>query len=401
LIASSSQTAPDSRYSTLRRRIATEHAVAYVCANGVLLPSTHGSLIKKSADWRKYVGQTVTRNDGLLLPACRTSDTLLPQPPLALALNEHQLVGILSAESQGILAATILGPPQEKTRNEDFALAASILDRNGASHAFSVVADGVTSKTFWPERSSRIACFIALQVAIDYLQGEAAYSVSDIEAIRHELASHLRRALTVDRRWLTELGAIPAEWDPASFRKFCATDSLWYNTTLLMCLVGPTGGMLLWSGDGAIYIKKDFGRGNVETTTPLRSTDDVTVGNVVSLGDTIIFSGGRLDTAKGLKNLSVTLCTDGPDRTLQRNGDRLAILDVMDSFAVATALEKLTDLPNREIDNYSASVTRWPLTRDKVIPRNTIEHLLWPPVPMPAGQLPRRGASAQRMNWVV
>jgi hypothetical protein len=364
----------------LGQRIAAAHAPVFVCANGTLLPSKYSKFFMGTTDWRDYHNRVVTREDGLLLPTCRNFDTMLAQPPLALALNEDQLIALARAESQGVVAATIFGPPQEKTRNEDFALAAVIVDRNNVSHAFAVVADGVTSKTFWAERAARLACFVALQVAIDYLDGSADYSMNDIEIVRQALCEQLRRTLQFDRQWILEQGATPPEWDPASFKKFSDNEAFWYNTTLLISLVGPKGGMLLWSGDGSIHIKKHFEKGRIETTSPLRSTDDVNVANVISLGGPILFSGGRLDTLGSLDGVTVTLCTDGADRTVQRNGDQAEVLDVSDSASVAAVLEGLARLPNHEIDNYSAAVLRWPIPPAKSIPIETVDHLLWPPV---------------------
>lgn len=354
----------------------------------MLLPSRRSKLFGAGVDWRRYNQDIVTRRDGLLLPACRTFDALLAQPPLAIALNDDQLTAIARAESQRVLAATILGPTQEKTRNEDFALAAVIIDKNNVSHAFAAVADGVTSKTFWAERASRLACFIALQVAINYVDGHTEYSVGDIEEVRHALAEQLRRALQLDRRLLCAEAAIPADWDPASFKKFSGNEAYWYNTTLLMSLISPKGGMLLWSGDGAIYIRKEFEHGGFEITSPLRSTDDLSVDNVVSLGGPILFSGGRLDMAC-MEALTITLCTDGTDRTLQRNGDRTMFFDNCDSPTVAADLEVLATLPKHEIDNYSAAIARWPIpVAPAAVSRAGVDELLWslPPAADAAAQ---------------
>ena len=360
-------------------RSTAARGLVFVCTNGVLVPSRASKAFAPSADWSDYRNHPVTSQDGLLLPTCRRSDVLVGQPPLVLTLDQETMAALLRAERQGILAASILGPPQEKTCNEDFALAGVILDKENNCHAFTAVADGVTTKTFWPERASRLACFVALLVAIDYVEAGADYSISDVHIVRHALGKQLQRWLELDRQWITEQAAVPSEWDPASFNKFSSNNAFWYNTTLLISLVSSKGGILLWAGDGAIHIRKNFGRERVETSSPLLSSDDTTVSNVVSLAGPILFAGGRVETEGTLESLRITLCTDGPDRTLQRNGDVRNFYDVSDSSSIAAALDKLTRLPNSEIDNYSAAITRWPMPPPAPIQREDVDLFLRQP----------------------
>ena len=373
--ASFSQTT--SRRANVERRRAAAKGLVFVCTNGAIVPHRGSALFRPLTDWRKYENQSVTVRDGLLLPSCRQSDILVGQPPLALTLDPEAILALLRAEDQGIHAASILGPPQEKTRNEDFALAAVIQDQDGNSHAFTAVADGVTTKTFWPERASRLACFTALRIAIDYVEAGAEYTVSDVAFVRQTLGEQLSRWLDIDRRWITAQGAAPPDWDPASFEKFSGNDAYWYNTTLLISLISDKGGLLLWAGDGAIHIRKDFGHNRFEMSSPLRSSDDVTVSNVVSLGGTILFSGGRVETDGVLKSLKTTLCSDGPDRTMQRNRDAVEFHDAADSPSIAAALERLTYCPDREIDNYSAATAQWPVPSAASILRETADPFLW------------------------
>jgi len=381
---------------------AEARASVLICRYGVLLPSTDNPLFKYSRDWREYGGNSVTLNDGLLLPNCREADMLLPQPPLKLALDQDHLAALLRAERQGTLAATIVGPPQEKKHNEDFAIAAGIVDDYGRDHAFIAVADGVTTKTFWAERASRIACFVALKWAMDYVYSYPNYSVQDIERFRSGLSSKLREALELDRSWLIEQAAVPQDWDVGSFRKFSGTISLWYNTTLLLSLVGPEAAMILWSGDGAICLSKRFKDGRIENSSPLRSTDDFSVNNVVSLSGPISFSGGRIDITEDLKGLTVIICSDGPDRTLQRNGDPIEILDVSSSMSVARTLDTLAQYENREVDNYSAAVAHWPVVRSRHITRTLLDRLLWPlAAVLPRSDTPARYLSRHPSNMLA
>jgi hypothetical protein len=358
-------------------------AVALVCHDGIFIPYRSSPVLREVADWRKFGGRRVTQADGLLLPSCRTSDTLLSQPPLPVLLDSEHIASLLGSENQGTLAATIYGPPQDKKRNEDFALAAGLTDGRGNDHAFIAVADGVTTKTFWAERSSRIACLVALQVMAEYVLAEPNYSVGDIELVRKALGERLRKALERDRRWLLDGDAIPSDWDAETFRRFRSTDGYWYNTTLLVGLIGPNAAMMLWTGDGAIQIKKEYRGGITETSTPLRSTDDVAVENIVSLAGPTVFSGGRVEITDNFERLTLAMYTDGPDRTLQRNGDSFDVSNSVSSSVIASELESLTKLPNPEIDNYSAAVARWPVPTRKSAAPWTVESLLWSKDPAP------------------
>lgn len=367
----------DSNNHSLGDKEESSCALALVCSNGVLLPNQTSVIFNPRLDWQQYQGRTVSAADGFLIPSGRESDTLLCQPPLALKLNEGAIAALLRAEHDGVLAATILGPPQEKSRNEDFALAASFLDRDGTHHGLVVVADGVTTKTFWPERASRIAALVALQVVAKYVEGGPTYSVPEIDAFRQELSQKLQFALDLDRRWLSSYQSIPTEWSSESFNKYSMKGEYWYNSTLLLTVVSEKGAMILWTGDGAIQITKNFRNGHTEVSTPLQSSDEVNVSNVVSLSGPILFFGGRIDMNGSLNDLCVTLCTDGPDRTIQRNELRNPFYTALTSRAMTTRLEDLANLQNREVDNYSAALVRWPRLKTPQIDFSSLDDLLW------------------------
>lgn len=334
-------------------------AEIYPTIEGALLPRADAR--RHHHDWRARGGVRVTEDDGLLLPRCRGSDVLLAQPPLRLRLNRGHAEAFASAEANRIFAATILGPvPAEKQRNEDFALAATLTDRTGAKHAFIAVADGVTSKTFWAERASRLSCFIAFQIASEHLAADGDYTSADVAALRQTLSSRLMQELASDRELLMQEDATPADWCPDAFRRFKGRSEYWYNTTLLICLLGPAGGLALWSGDGAVKITKRRG-GALEHQWPLRSTADMAVSNVVSLDGPICFGGGRFATGAELDGASVALLTDGVDRTLQQNGDPLQSFAAPSSASVRQVLESLGKLPRHDSDNYSLAVASWPI----------------------------------------
>jgi hypothetical protein len=334
-------------------------APVQVCRDGVLIPfpAMHASLI----DWRRLGDAAVDDLHGLLLPRCRGTDTLVAQPPLAFRPRLAEIAAIQAAETAGVRAASIFGPRQEKVCNEDFALAATFGPRD-QPYAFAAVADGVTTRTFWPERSSRIACFTALRTAMDELRAATGdFTATQVDRFRAKLAAALERALIDDQALLTAQEAVPADWNSAQYHRHRGRREFWYNSTLVMALVGPAAGFALWAGDGGLRIEKHLASGPKRVSEPLRSTADPQVSNVVSLAGTIQFGGGRFEIAPELTGIVLTLVTDGADRTQQHIKKRMALEDEDDSERLALALERLSSAPESDVDNYSAAVLRWPL----------------------------------------
>jgi hypothetical protein len=339
------------------RRLSEPDVAVHVCREGVLIPfpATYMFL----ADWRSLANVVVDEAHGLLLPRCRNTDNLLGQPPLSIRLRVSEIAAVEAAEAAGLYAASIFGPEQEKIANEDFALAAALTVR-GQRYAFAAVADGVTTRTFWPERSSRLACFAALRTSVGHLESGNGFSNLEVENFRTALSTDLEQVLARDQQLLTASGAIPSDWDAAQFHRHKGRREFWYNSTLIMAAVGPAAGMVVWAGDGGLRIEKRFAGGKVRVSEPLRSTGDPQVSNVVSLGGSIHFTGGRFDVAPELSGVVLTLVTDGVDRTQQQLKEPLALEGEFGSERLAGALQSLCNKPGRELDNYSAAILSWP-----------------------------------------
>lgn len=332
------------------------HAPAYVSKEGILIPfpRLHPQLIRH---WRAAHNRQVSELDGVLIPPCRFSDEMRAQPPLAIALSLPELHAILLAEDCGLSAATFFGPPQEKTDNEDFALAATLLLPDGTPCSFAAVADGVTTRTFWPQRSSRLACLGALRVFARHVQRGAGTSEADIKDVRADLTTTLHDLLEQDRRILLRRKVTPPGWNPDTFRRHTKKLDHWYNSTLLVAFSDPSGAFLLWTGDGGIAIEKRFRSGEAAHSRPLHSTDDLAVSNVVSLSRRIRFSAGRVARTPDLDGITVILCSDGVDRTRQSNPVRSDDAPAGSGLLLAQ-LQAMAASKKAEIDNYSAAILR-------------------------------------------
>src|SRR5262245_37164659 len=167
---------------TSRRTYAVEPAVGrqddwpvFVCRQGAFLfdPRAYCPVDPEEAQVEYSSGVRADPARGhVVLPARRDKDELLrDQPPLGLRLSQAEAENLVAdtTGAAGVFAATDIGPALDKASNQDFALAATIRIRQArgaeAVYQFAAVADGVTSRTLWPERSARLAAFAAWRAA--------------------------------------------------------------------------------------------------------------------------------------------------------------------------------------------------------------------------------------------
>lgn len=328
-------------------------APVLVCREGVLVPYA-GAAGGLEAGAR--TSAHVSELDGLLLPQCRQFDQLRPQPPLAIALSAAEVEAVAAGAECGLMAATIFGPPQDKADNEDFALTAVIRSPAGP-YLFAAVADGVSTRTFWPQRAARLACFTALRQCIAHVAGGCGASEADVKRLRTELPAALVAMLEQDRKLLRN--TVPPDWSEPTFKRNQKKAEHWYNTTLLVALAGPDGIVLLWAGDGGIAIEKRQGQGAAVTSRPLSSTADMEVVNVVSLSGNIQFAAGRVARTDSLSEVVVRLSSDGADRTRQKLGRDIDLATVAGAEQLAQRLQDMCCARQAEIDNYSAAILTW------------------------------------------
>lgn len=301
-----------------------------------------------------------------LLPDPNAEDLVLDQPELSVRLTREHLEELL--HPQRAVALTCFGPEggvQEKASNQDFALSARIEDSKGRIWDFAAVADGVSTLTFWPERASRIACLVAYQVLRRKILEESFDWERFREFLRSDLAEELRRQLTSDRELLLRRPeVVPSTFSATSYRKNYDNPNLWYNTTLLVSIFGPYGGLLIWAGDGGIWVRKMKSNSQVpEDKEHLRSGDDVELNDFVSLAvSRRDFKGGVIDF-RDLDSVSLFLASDGFDRTLSLQGR--SYLDFLSDIPgnLSTSFVGLLDGSDArasvEEDNFSLVFLQW------------------------------------------
>jgi hypothetical protein len=279
-------------------------------------------------------------------------EEVLKEPSLAPRLTDEEICELTSPHPKIAVAATFTGPPQDKTQNQDFSLTAVLRGPRNEPWAFATVADGVSTKTFWPARASRISALTAFQTVRRAICSGFDGSDEQLDKLRHDLANNLLRNLRRDQELLQKKEFHPQGWAPNVYRDYIGHSEYWYNSTLLAACLGPREGFVLWAGDGGIHILKDGGK---QDTTALQSTDDLAVGTFVSLKVTSAqFRIARISYPRRSGRVEVYLASDGVDRTLQRESLTYGEIEALeDPRQARELLHRLAVLPGSELDNYS------------------------------------------------
>lgn len=319
-------------------------------------------------DARRGAPVEITGSDtAVLLPRCRKKDMVLPQPPLALRLRGHEVAELSDAMAGGPFAITCFGPEQDKSRNEDAALSAIIRGPDGSAFSFAAVADGVSTRTFWAERASRLACIAAYRAVRTFLWD---HEFSDAGVRRHfaaRLTEWVRSALRSDRDWLRSMPEVsPPDWAPDLYRRYAGRDDFWYNSTLLVTCLGPLCGLAYWVGDGAVVIDKTAPNVEPVHNQALRSDADLEISSFVSLLAPMDFVGAPVSYAVNetqAAGIHVLLGSDGIDRTLQSSAAlrETALSIAAHPLSALQRMESLWQMPGAERDNYSLAWASWPL----------------------------------------
>lgn len=289
---------------------------------------------------------------------------------------------------QRAVSATAFGPPQDKAANEDFALSA-IIATEGRSYAFAAVADGVSRRTFWAARTARIAALTAYWSIASELAGHADLADDTApQTIVERMAADIREALLADRAMLTRIGAVPADWSEAVYRRRAADTSMWYRSTLLVAVIGADGGFIAAAGDGglrAIIERRKGWSTTFQETALLKSVEGEPLKHFVD--DTLSaarFQIYRINTADGRQATHILMASDGIDTTLQKLApDQIAPDNTIKESAyrqlplssrpqAQAFLSELSRLPETAIDNLSIARATWPT------PKAPAEWRAWP-----------------------
>lgn len=265
-------------------------------------------------------GRAVERaNPQFWLAPERPDHALDDEPALPFLLSEEEIDEL---RDERLAAATHFGPvAQDKASNEDFAVTAVIDLGPDRVFGFAALADGVTTRTFWSGRAARIACLGAYR-AFRALLGAGFDPGDENKASRAStaVARMIGRCLSRDYANLERAKAVPAGWDPDTYQRYKHDLTLWYRSTLLFGLVGPTGGLIGFSGDGGIrgLIVSDeaTARDPVERRI-FHSIEGVPLSAYVSFGFDPNEITLRRITSEGRDATHVLFASDGVDKALQ------------------------------------------------------------------------------------
>ena len=328
----------------------------------------HGIAIEpNSADEHPAAGGA---NGGLLyLPNSAVTD-----PPVAdsVRLRLHLDCADLSNFARGACyAVTHFGPAglaSDKAQNEDFALAGVIDGRNGPV-SFGIVADGVTSKTFWAARASRLATFASyetVKACVEQGWQPARGDAEEIDPFVQRLCETIEQRFLEDRAALLSADVAPLTWDAALYRQHRDRLAFWYQTTLLVVVIGSSGGWLVFCGDGGATRLFSDGEQVTDVKVALESPDTVELPAAVSIGVTSrSFKRVFLRTPPAGQSVHVVLSSDGVDRSLknkrtQMSGLDYTSLDLSSRAAAQSTLEDIARWPEADRDNMSMAHVCYP-----------------------------------------
>jgi hypothetical protein len=324
--------------------------------------------------------ETVWHNeDGIfLIPSCRRSDRLLGQPPLGIRLTREEVLTLLQSieDAADTTAITDYGPEgQDKVSNQDFALACTFRQETGTNFQFSAIADGVSLGNFWPERAARLAVLIAWRVSGQFIT-QNKVSKEYMEEFQSCLRTELISAFVEDRALLIRCGnPAPPNWNEELFLKHHGRDDLWYKTTLLVALVGPSGGFVLAVGDGGVVVEKETPAGKSRTVL-LQTSDSVQINTVVSPDiEKLIFRPAANIGIDLQTSVRITCCSDGLDRSVTLDPtNQHPDSPILEGSATSSAdlLKEMKAFYGSELedqpDNISFTKITWPPTSPGNLP---------------------------------
>jgi hypothetical protein len=315
------------------------------------------------------------------------------EPPLSLLLSDEELAEL---GDQRLAAATHYGTAnQDKASNEDFALSAVLRSPDRSEFSFAVVADGVSTRTFWSARAARLACIGTFKAVRACLAEGIDPGQEDRHAeIAERVANFIRQALAIDADKITASDVVPSGWDRSIYEKHRGDAAAWYRSTLLFGVMGANGGVGGLTGDGGVrglllqdkqaseplemrvmsaetgreltsYVSRTFSRADI-TLLPLRSAE--------RLATHVILTSDGLDLS--LQGYSPNEVLEDGRRCHSRYRD----LPLDTATTAFDFLERLAATSTVVADNLSMARLSWP------IPRHGCEWASWKREPFASWQ---------------
>lgn len=347
----------------------------YVCYHGVFIVQQNSDSWLRLQD-RQQLGNGINvrpiEGESFFLPSSIKEDKIVEDVPLSIVLDNEEIKSFDLKPSKNLnaYAATNYGSEteQDKFSNEDFSLAANILALNNKYYAFASVADGVSSKTFWSARSSRIVAFTTFKLISTLLKQNSFGKIShqqSLEKIKTLVKKHVLKALVNDKKLLLSKASYPSKSTIKFFDKHIDNDNIWYNTTLLFSFLNEDYGLVGWVGDGAVVLEKESKNNKKEYKELMRSSEDTTLSNYISLsGESFRLNMATLtDSIVESSKIKLYLASDGVDRTLffqEKNYND--VFDIVDDSILKNKLSEYSHdnyEEKREIDNYSISIIEY------------------------------------------
>ena len=337
-----------------------------------LIPCFHGLCASPSAQVTNKVRKAKSTKgvEGVkLLPGGIEDDTFLHDESIPFSRKielSAEDIRNLDCSSSSNFSFTYYGPAkQDKPTNQDFALSGHFTDLRREISRFSILADGISNGFGFSQRGAQLSCLAAYECLKDLHEESSNFqrklSEQDVEAFRNTLANKINEYFQDDREHLLRLYDDGHTEPPNISSKvwqnnFKNKPERWYGNTLLVSYLSPSGGFVVYAGDGGIILIK--GQNPPIEKKIMRSDESSAISRFVSTGISgAKFLGGLIEYEANYGFIEIISVTDGLDRTYQLNDlDLSAVFSKGASpRAVIDQIRKLEKRVSGEVDfdNYS------------------------------------------------
>jgi len=177
---------------------------------------------------------------------------------------------------------------------------------------------------------------------------------------------------TIEQRFLEDRAALvsadvaPMTWDAALYRQHRDRLAFWYQTTLLVVVIGSSGGWLVFCGDGGATRLFSDGEQVTDVKVALESPDTVELPAAVTIGVTShTFKRVFLRPPPAGQSVHVVLSSDGVDRSLKNKRTQMSdldypSLDLSSRAAAQSTVEDIARWPEADRDNMSMAHVCYP-----------------------------------------
>lgn len=209
--------------------------------------------------------------------------------------------------------------------NEDFAFHRALVDPFGTPWSMAGVCDGV-GNSVWSARGAQLAAWSWL-VAVDHVIQGLTAPVLDAQELTQAISARFQELLHTryhdEQSLLLQSRAVPSGWRPDVYLRenidgaaAAQNHRLWFQSTVVAVLLGPTGGAVLALGDGLVVVDRRYPDRMERSPRDLESgRRGPTARAMIGVPVEVIAGSWISVKPRDAQALCVTVATDGVSKT--------------------------------------------------------------------------------------